>query len=134
MTYTELRALQKEAQRLWISGWWLLMETENCLRECNGCGAEWMPKWIRKFLDKFLRLFAPAIAIHDMRYYKHEENRDKWDDEFEVNCREILYDKYGFWNPMRWLGKLVIRQLRGALATLGGIAWDDAGKRFAEVE
>ena len=110
------------------------METENCLAECNGCGADWMPKWARKFFDWLLRLFAPAIAIHDMRYYKHEENREKWDDEFETNCRMLLYDEYGFWHPMRWIGNFVIRQLRAALATFGGVAWDVAGKRFEGVE
>ena len=134
MTFDTLRKLQKESQRLWLHGWWLLMETENCLAECNGCGADWMPAWIRNFLDFFLRLFAPAIAIHDMRYYKHEHNREKWDDEFETNCRMLLYDKYGFWHPMRWIGNFVIRQLRAALATFGGVAWDIAGKRFEGVE
>lgn len=128
MTLSQLEQCRSEARRLWLSGWWLLSETENCLRECNGCGAEWMPQWIRNFLDFILKLFAPAVAIHDMRYFKHFGNRHFWDDEFETNCRAIAQDKYTWCHPMRYVCYRVARRLRVALTIGGEIAWRNAGK------
>lgn len=123
MNIKELNNLRRESQRLWLHGWWLLMETDNCLRECNGCGAEWMPKWIRTFLDCILQLFAPAVAIHDMRYFKHEGDRHKWDDEFEANCRMLARDKFSWYNPLLWISYFVASRLRVALTIGGEIAW-----------
>lgn len=128
MTCDELRILQKEAQRVWLHGWWLLMETENCLAECNGCGAEWMPKWARKFFDWLLRLFAPAIAIHDRRYGKNEGDRHYWDDEFEINCRIIARRNFGEYNLLRYFAYWVARRLRVALTVAGEIAWQQCKK------
>ena len=90
-----------EASRLKLSGWELLEDMELCMEVCNGLGAEWMPDWIRKFLGWLLPVFAPAVAIHDLRYEIGEGPREKWDDEFEENCRKLASDKYAVFNPLR---------------------------------
>lgn len=134
MTFQELKQCREEAKRLWLDGWWVInRDTDTCLRVCNGIGADWMGKAC-KFLNWLLPTFVTASAIHDMRYWRNTGERSKWDDEFEANCRRLLYDKYGFWNIKRHLGNIAIRQLRAALATFGEVAWKEAGKRFAEVE
>lgn len=132
MTEKELMLLRNQAMRLWLSGWYCLSNTELCLRECNGCGAEWMPKWIRTFLDFILQLFAPAVAIHDMRYFRNEGKREDWDAEFFVNCCVIAVDKYSWYNPCRYLALLTARRLYVTLIVCGEKAWREAGKRFAE--
>lgn len=132
MTKEVLKNCQDEARRLWLHGWWLLTkDPDTCLHVCNGIGADWMGG-VCKLLDWMLPTFVTASAIHDVRYWRNIGERSKWDDEFEQNCRTLLYDKYGFWNPKRWIGNIVIRQLRAALATFGEVAWKEAGKRFAE--
>lgn len=130
MNIKELNNLRRESQRLWLHGWWLLMETDNCLRECNGTGAEWMPQWIRTFLDFILQLFAPAVAIHDMRYFKNDGDRHKWDDEFEMNCRMLARDKYSWYNPCLYLAYFTAHRLRSLLTISGEIAWKQSGERF----
>ena len=134
MTKEALKNCQSEAKRLWLHGWWMLTKyEETCLYVCNGIGADWMGG-VCKLIDWLLPTFVTASAIHDMRYWHNLGDRNYWDDEFEYNCRELLYDKYGFWHPKRWLGNIAIHQLRTALAAFGQKAWEDAGKRFAEVE
>ena len=128
MTPHEINDLLIEARRLWLAGWYLLKDTQACMKECNGTGADWMPKFIRKFLDFILRLFAPAVAIHDRRYAINTGNRHRWDDEFETNCRTIARDKYTWCHPMRYICYWVARKLRIALTIGGEIAWIQAGK------
>lgn len=131
MTKETLEKCTSEARRLWLDGWYLLNDTETCLRVCNGIGADWMGG-VCKLIDWLLPTFVTASAIHDIRYYLNVGERSKWDDEFEKNCRTLLYDKYGFWHYRRWLGIIAIHQLRAALATFGEAAWKQAGKRFEE--
>lgn len=131
MTPREITEALREARRLWLSGWYLLQNTEACLRDCNGVGAEWMPKFIRKFLDFILKIFAPAVAIHDRRYSRNEGDRNKWDDEFETNCRTIACDKFSWHDPRRYLAFWVARKLWVALTIGGEIAWIQAGKEKA---
>lgn len=135
MTIEQFEQCKKEAKRLWLDGWHLLFstDTETCLRVCNGIGADWMGG-VCKLIDWMLPTFVTASSIHDIRYWQNVGERGKWDDEFEQNCRTLLYDKYGFWHPCRWLGIIAIHQLRAALATFGEVAWQEAGKRFTEVE
>lgn len=135
MTKETLEKCRAEAKRLWLDGWHLLFNVDDktCMEQCNGIGAKWMG-WFCKIVNFFLELFKPASAIHDLRYLLNVGERSKWDDEFEHNCRRLLYDKYGFWHYRRWLGIIAIHQLRTALATFGETAWKQAGKRFAEVE
>ena len=128
MTEKHINQLFFEARRLWLFGWFLLKDTKACLADCNGTGADWMPKFIRRFLDFILRLFAPAVAIHDRRYSKNKGDRNKWDDEFETNCRIIARHKYGKFNPLRYLAYRVAHKLRIALTITGEIAWIQAGK------
>lgn len=112
-----------EANRLELSGWELLEDMELCMEVCNGIGAEWMPGWIRKFLGWLFPVFAPAVAIHDLRYEIGEGPRDKWDDELEENCRKLARDKYGVFNPLRGLCYVAARRMRIALAIGGMFAY-----------
>lgn len=132
MTRMQIDIALIEARRLWLAGWYLLQNTEACMRDCNGVGAEWMPKFIRKFLDFILKIFAPAVAIHDRRYSINEGDRNKWDDEFEANCRTIARDEYSWYNPLRYLAYWVARRLHIALTIAGEIAWIQAGKEKAQ--
>lgn len=128
MTPHEITEALIKARRLWLSGWYLLQDTEACLRDCNGVGAAWMPEFIRKFLDFILKLFAPAVAIHDRRYSFNEGDRNQWDDEFEFNCRTLVRNEFFWYDPRRYLSCLVARRLRAVLAIAGEIAWIQAGK------
>lgn len=128
MTQAEAEKLLQTATRLWLSGWYLLKDTAACLRDCNGVGAAWMPKFVRKFLDFLLKLFAPAVAIHDRRYSRNLGDRHKWDDEFYTNCRILARDEYSWYHPLRYLAYFVAGRLRAALTVAGEIAWIQAAK------
>ena len=129
MTEEELKGLKNKAKELNLCGWNLLEDRETCLKECNGMGADWMPENFRYFLTSILKVFAPATAIHDMRYFHNQGDRNTWDDEFYFNCRHLARDKYGKYNPMRYICYGVARRLRIALTVGGTIAWKNAGKR-----
>lgn len=128
MTPHEITEALHEALRLKLSGWELLLDTERAVAECNGIGAAWMG-WFCKVLNILCPSLVTASAIHDMRYFKNQGDRHKWDDEFESNCRVILRDKYGVFNPVRYFGYYLVHKLRGALTIGGGIAWNTAKEK-----
>lgn len=128
MTEDDLEKLLQVAKKYWLSGWYLLQNKGVCLQECNGMGPEWMPAWLRLLLSRMFELFAPAFAIHDMRYWQHKATRHKWDDELEHNCRVIITNTYKWYNPKRQIGYWAAHQIRVALAVGGDIAWIQAGK------
>lgn len=127
MTQNELDELRRIAEEHWLAGWWTLKDPA-ALNECNGVGAAWMSAWIRTLLSALLRVFAPAVAIHDMRYYRHEGSRHRWDEEFEFNCRVLARGKYGKFNPLRYLAYTVAHRLRVVLTVAGEIAWNQTAK------
>ena len=129
MTVEMYWTCRNTAQRLWLNGWYLLNDQAVCLRECNGVGADWMPAWIRTLLSWMLRIFAPAVAIHDMRYFLGEGDRHQWDEEFEMNCRKLARDAFGKYNPLRYLAYSVAHRLRIILTVCGELAWNNAKEK-----
>ena len=123
MTLEQLESCRREAKRLCLAGWYELSDTAACLHECNGIGARWMG-WFCKVLNFIFPSLVTASAIHDMRYFRHSGERDKWDDEFESNCRIILRDRYRKFNPVRYAGYYLVHKLRVALTIGGSIAWN----------
>ena len=131
MTPHEITEALHEALRLKLSGWELLLDTERAVAECNGIGARWMG-WFCKVLNILCPSLVTASAIHDMRYFKNQGDRHKWDDEFESNCRTIARDKFSWYDPRRYLAFWVARRLHIALTIGGEIAWIQAGKEKAQ--
>lgn len=123
MTIIEWEECYEKAERLKLSGWELLKDREQCLGECNGIGAGWMPEWLRMCLGVCLELFKPAAAIHDRRYAMAELDQWRCDAEFEENCRVLAREKYSAWNPLRYVCYLTARRLRMCLLIGGWAAY-----------
>lgn len=132
MTKKELAILLTEAESLSLRGWELLLDTETALRECNGIGARWM-RFSRWFINFLFPLFRASAAIHDMRYFRGGDwrDRERADREFLSNCIATVNAKLRRWNPLR----IVLRnaaKLFYYLLRLGGYpAWNTRKKEAA---
>ena len=45
-------------------------------RNFNGIGAEWMPRWSRRFLSKLLQPLDAAAMVHDVEFL--QDNKSYW--------------------------------------------------------
>ncbi len=71
----------------------------------NGCGPEWMSKFSRKALTFALRVFEPAILIHDYRFELSDGKTDAFNHantEIYQNCVKQCKATYGWYNPWRY--------------------------------
>lgn len=75
----------------------------------NGIGPDAFPDWLRDIVTESAGLFEPAALIHDLQFEVGgtETDFDKANDMFERNCKALVKDYYGWYNPMRylWLNK-----------------------------
>ena len=73
----------------------------------NGCGADWMPEWLRRELDTITIYFKEAIRIHDWDYTylpKTEKCKKLADLRFLKNCMKIVAFHFKWWwRPKQWL-------------------------------
>ncbi|MFA6717365.1 MAG: hypothetical protein WCS27_18435 [Victivallaceae bacterium] len=94
----------------------------------NGAGPDWMPEWGCDILTEFLRIFKPAIAIHDWRYeYADgtEEGFKTANEEFLANMRKIIAAEYSRWNPLYWKWQWRAWLAYRACVKLGWSSWLD---------
>jgi hypothetical protein len=124
MKIFELEKIRATAERLKLSGRHLLDNTELCLAECNGIGAEWMG-WFCKLLTRLFPVFLVASAIHDIRYYIGGgwQDREAADREFYANSLVLIEDKYHRYNPVRYVAEAVAKRFYYILRASGFVAW-----------
>lgn len=99
--------------------------------ECNGVGADWMPRWTRILLTCILPRISVAAAIHDMDYWAggDEKAREKADKRFRENALTIVRHYYGWFPPLRRRLERLIDDMYMILRIAGGIAWREAKNR-----
>lgn len=96
----------------------------------NGCGPNWLPENIRKWLSDYFRLFVPAFVIHDFEY----EHADKTERGFKEsnkrlgkNCRKIVKANFSWWRQpftfLKWYARSYY--LTEACDRFGWSAWLD---------
>lgn len=131
MTREQVRKAYLLARRLKLSGWWLLRDIERAIRECNGIGPEWAPRWMRWLIDHLCPNLVVVAMIHDIRYFLGgtEEDRRCADAEFLANGYAVAEACHPWWSPLRYGAEWVVRRMHRALRLGGGKAWRDAGKK-----
>lgn len=108
-THIEKTAQRRaEAKRLNLLGCEILdrLTLEELAAIDNGIGPEWFPEWARKTLDKLSPSLRPATMIHDVEYkllaltYAAFTGANA---RLEANGVIIANDKYGWYNPLRYI-------------------------------
>lgn len=75
----------------------------------NGIGPDRFPDWLREIVTASADLFEPAALIHDVEYHEGgtREQFTAANDRFKQNCYTLVKDRYGWYDPRRylWLNK-----------------------------
>ena len=107
---------------------WLAPDAE-LARLYNGCGPDWMNRFPRKALTFAMRVFEPAILIHDYRFEFADGSRKSFDEansEFYANCKKLAITSFKWYDPERY--KWLLRAFTAwRFCVRGGwSAWIDA--------
>ena len=75
----------------------------------NGIGPDRFPGWLRDIVTASADLFEPAALIHDIEYHEGgtKEQFTASNERFKQNCYTLVKDRYGWYDPRRylWLNK-----------------------------
>ena len=114
------------ANELNLSGAELLEDRERAMRVCNGIGAEWMPDSARKLISSLNPTLVLAADIHDIRYHLggSELDRKNADDEMLINGILLARNRYGKFDPRRYVVVFVMLQFYFKLRDFGSFAWN----------
>ena len=130
-SHEEAVTMYREARISGLSGSELLEDASAVIRDCNGIGADWMPKAMRNLCSKLNPVMAVPAAIHDRRYAIGGEAPGQLfsDNEFLTNCLTMIERKYAWWNPLRYLARHRAERYYGYLRTFGAIAYGGGKKK-----
>ena len=114
------------ANELNLSGAELLEDRERAVKVCNGIGAEWMPSWLRWLIGFLFPTLVLAADIHDIRYHLggSELDRKNADDEMLINGILLARNRYGKFDPRRYVVVFVMLQFYFKLRDFGSFAWN----------
>ena len=114
------------ARKLKLSGCQLLEDRERVSRVCNGIGAAWMPKWLRKFLGRMFPTLVLAADIHDIRYEIGGKKLNRLLDDVEMldNGIRLANYSYRFFDPRRYVVQFVMLQFYIKLRDYGSLAFN----------
>ncbi len=103
----------------------------------NGIGPEFLPPSVREKVTQHLALFEPAALIHDVRNEFSDGTREAFhraNREFLANCRKLAAEKYGWWNPRRYIARDVAKILFKFVEAedFGWPAWLQAKERHEQ--
>ncbi len=114
------------ANELNLSGAALLEDMERAQQVCNGIGAEWMPSWLRWLIGFLFPTLVLAADIHDIRYHLggSELDRKNADDEMLINGILLARNRYGKFDPRRYVVVFVMLQFYFKLRDFGSFAWN----------
>lgn len=101
------------------------------LRAYNGCGPEWMSEERRARLDRALKLFAPAVLVHDWDFAHSDGTHDGFvaaNKRLLHNCRALADYTYCAANPLRYMRRADADMVYAFCQAFGWSAWTDACK------
>ena len=127
MHYTriEAEALYQKAVDFGLSGSELLRDAEAVMRDCNGCGADWMPDSLTQIITRMFPVMELPAAIHDRRYAIGID-RLAADTEFLANVMLVNERTYAWWHPLRYINRKRAERYYTYLRQFGGKAWREA--------
>jgi hypothetical protein len=139
MTDKDLQKAREEAARLKLNGAELLLETkdETIMHVCNGIGPEWFPADLRKAIDALHPSLKTVAIIHDLAYYFGDgtaKDFKKANADFAANGVKIADDRYGWYNPLRYIARHEARKFAKLCDIAGSIAYSKAIKEREEAD
>jgi len=103
---------------------------EECRREYNGIGPEFLPEDVREAITRYLEKFEPAALIHDMRFSVSDGTAASFNYanmEFYANCKMLANFWYPWWNWRRYRARCLAGMMYDAVSgDAGWKAWRDA--------
>ena len=134
----QVQMLRIEAKRCGLDApdsFWLA-PVSDLAEKYNGCGPEWMSKFSRAALTFALRVFEPAILIHDYEFSLSDGSKESFkaaNSRIFANCVKLAkaaYAWYDLWR-YRWLRRAVVVWV---FCQFGGwSAWTDAAAEIKKV-
>lgn len=131
---------QRRKNRIWeleLYGWTFVcsLTDEQFAVACNGCGpASWSAEK-REKLTKWLATFLLAFDIHDCRFsFDNDGSREKFEyanRELRKNCLLLADEKYGWWNPRRYLARRAGKLIAVLCQDFG---WSDWKKAYSTTQ
>lgn len=103
----KVHALRKKAIRFKLDApqsFWMAPLSE-LAQLYNGCGPGWMNKFTRKALTFAMRVFEPAILIHDYRFEFADGSKEsfaKANNEFYANSKRLSFALFKWYEPQRY--------------------------------
>ena len=133
ITLEDVNKMRAEAERLQLSGRELLNNTELVMSECNGIGAEWMG-FMAGVISKLHPSCVIAAHIHDLRYYigGDEIDRLRADAEFLANCLILIYCRYKWYDPRRYIALHTAIKFFFLVRTGGRFSWTSQKQKGGE--
>lgn len=124
-SHEEAITMYREARIMGLSGSELLANPQDVIRDCNGIGASWMPKAMRKLATALNPVMEVPAGIHDRRYAIGGDSpgRQFADNEFLCNTLIMIEARYAVWNPWRYLMRNRVNRYYGYLREFGAIAY-----------
>lgn len=91
----------------------------------NGIGPDRFPDWLRKIVTESAELFEAAALIHDVEYDEGgtREQFAAANDRFRRNCYTLVKDRYGWYDPRRYLWMNKARRWSNYCELFGWSGW-----------
>lgn len=98
---------------------------EEISRIYNGIGPDRFPDWLRKIVTESAELFEAAALIHDVEYDEGgtREQFTAANDRFRRNCYTLVKDRYGWYDPRRYLWMNKARRWSNYCELFGWSGW-----------
>ena len=97
----------------------------------NGCGPEWLHAKVRRILDKFFDVFAPAFLQHDFDFSNGDGNPtlfNEANDRLKRNCLILADRKFPWYNWKRYIARDAALVIADACRQFGWSAYVKASK------
>lgn len=98
---------------------------EEISRIYNGIGPDRFPDWLRKIVTESAELFEAAALVHDVEYDEGgtREQFTAANDRFRRNCYTLVKDRYGWYDPRRYLWMNKARRWSNYCELFGWSGW-----------
>lgn len=124
---TEVNRLYIKAHRLKLEGAERLdrYSLRDLARIYNGVGPAWLPAEFRQRLSEWLKIFLPAVLIHDVEYDEGGSYDDfcAANDRLEANCVTLGRDAHPWWSWRRYASYRAASLMAELCRKYGAAAW-----------
>lgn len=129
-TREQIEQAFNEAKRLRLWNAELLADFDRAAEVCNGIGADWMPAIMRDLADALSPVMVLPSMIHDIEYHIGGDDHDRLsaDVTFHTNVLFCIDERYGWYNPLRYIMRYRAGRYYDYLRAFGGLAFNRKGE------